>query len=584
MELNAKRKPCLPAAAILVVAAVARLAFLSIKPPHFDEGVNGWFVDQMTHTGFYHYDPNNYHGPLHFYILFLAQTLLGRHIWALRLPLALISLSTVWLTLRFDRFIGSRAAHWAAAAMAVSPGAVFYARYAIHEDWLVFSLMLGAWGLMGLCQYGERKYLWAVWIGITGAVLTKETYVIHFATCALTLPCLLAIRWLSPTETPYKFAPQQWTARDMALGGVMFLGAVLFFYSGAGMDVAGLQGLGTTFSAWFKTGQSGNGHEKPWFYWLKLFGRYERPAAIGLLAALPWLLPRFPRGVRAGAVAVVALWLAWCATPRFLAAHGIYLWKSWGEIDVKTAMFSAWFTWPYLLLCGAILFAVLCAVSSAPRFTRGLAIYGVGTLVAYSIIHYKTPWCIISLTWPFMLLFGCAVDIAIRKFQDDAAVLASIPLYASFCGMVYLNFHNYTNPKELYVYVQTFPAINDVVNPLYALAARNPANYQISGHILMESYHPLPWLLGDFPNIGYYEDDSTPPKMDADFLMVDDSRVEEVERALHQPYFTEVLTLRDAESPSKVYFNANRFRDIFPRRKPEFQPAPEPSPTPAATP
>jgi len=72
--------------------------------------------------------------------------------------------------------------------------------------------------------------------------------------------------------------------------------------------------------------------------------------------------------------------------------------------------------------------------------------------------------------------------------------------------------------------------------------------------------------------------------MDADFLMVDDSRVEEVERALHQPYFTEVLTLRDAESPSKVYFNANRFRDIFPRRKPEFQPAPEPSPTPAATP
>ena len=49
-----------------------------MKPPHFDEGVNGWFVDQMTQTGFYHYDPTNYHGPFHFYVLFLAQTLLGQ--------------------------------------------------------------------------------------------------------------------------------------------------------------------------------------------------------------------------------------------------------------------------------------------------------------------------------------------------------------------------------------------------------------------------------------------------------------------------------------------------------------------------
>jgi hypothetical protein len=76
-------------------AAAARLVLLSMKPPHFDEGVNGWFVDQMTHTGFYHYDPTNYHGPFHFYVLFLFQTLFGRHIWALRLPLALISVATV---------------------------------------------------------------------------------------------------------------------------------------------------------------------------------------------------------------------------------------------------------------------------------------------------------------------------------------------------------------------------------------------------------------------------------------------------------------------------------------------------------
>ena len=80
---------------ILGLAAFLRFFLLGIKPPHFDEGINGWFVDQVMHNGFYRYDPTNYHGPLHFYILFVAQTLLGRHEWALRLPLALISTACV---------------------------------------------------------------------------------------------------------------------------------------------------------------------------------------------------------------------------------------------------------------------------------------------------------------------------------------------------------------------------------------------------------------------------------------------------------------------------------------------------------
>ena len=114
----------------------------------------------------------------------------------------------------------------------------------------------------------------------------------------------------------------------------------------------GLKGLYQCFGAWAQTGKAGNGHEKAWYYWLKLFGRYEWPSCVGLLAALLCVLPR------------------------------------------------------------------------TPRFIRALAIYGVGTLVAYSIIHYKTPWCIVSLTWPFLLLFGYGVDFASRRFGTPVAVLA----------------------------------------------------------------------------------------------------------------------------------------------------------------
>src|SRR6187397_564815 len=110
---------------IVALGAFLRLLLLGIKPPHFDEGINGWFVDQMVKNGFYRYDPTNYHGPLHFYVLFIFQTLFGRNVWALRLPVVIVSISCVWLCLKFEPLVGRRVSWWAAVAMAVSPGFVF---------------------------------------------------------------------------------------------------------------------------------------------------------------------------------------------------------------------------------------------------------------------------------------------------------------------------------------------------------------------------------------------------------------------------------------------------------------------------
>ena len=114
--------------AIIALGAFLRLLLLGIKPPHFDEGINGWFVDQMVKNGFYRYDPTNYHGPLHFYILFLFQTLFGRNVWAIRLPVVLASIFSIHLTLKFEPFVGRKVSRLAALAMAVSPAFVFYGR------------------------------------------------------------------------------------------------------------------------------------------------------------------------------------------------------------------------------------------------------------------------------------------------------------------------------------------------------------------------------------------------------------------------------------------------------------------------
>ena len=55
--------------------------------------------------------------------------------------------------LAFRRYFAERVCQLAALAMAVSPGMVFYGRYAIHESGLVFFMMLMVWGLIGLVPF-----------------------------------------------------------------------------------------------------------------------------------------------------------------------------------------------------------------------------------------------------------------------------------------------------------------------------------------------------------------------------------------------------------------------------------------------
>ena len=641
---------------IVGFAACLRLLLLGMKPPHFDEGINGWFVDQMVHNGFYRYDPTNYHGPLHFYVLFMFQTLLGRDIWALRLPVVIISITCVWLTLKFEPFVGRRISRWAAVAMAVSPGFVFYGRYSIHEVWMLLFSMLMVFGLLGLWRAGTRGYLWCVGMGLTGMVLTKETYLIHAGCAAIAilvvwistrlpqpmpttkktaskrkvssdLTILLGaltilsvfLPWASLGDTVYKGpvlyelgsagkgiwivlvagvavvvlsltrkssrlagaaggalqfftiiymcghlpqeselgiggvlniilsiallisalvspawnyawkpaetlsdgrgAPQQWDYLDLVV--VIGVGAILVvtFYSGTFLNWSGLKGIYEAYGAWARTGQQGqSGHEKPWGYWLKLLCRYEWPLLFGLAIAL----------------------------------------------------FAQWFKSVTL---------------------RYLAVYGVGTLIAYSIVKYKTPWCIISIVWPLLFTFGAAA-VLVPKVRQRATEIAMVVLLCfSFGSSVYLNFFRCSTfasddwdkqksfsenlsqffASEPYVYVQTYNDIFKLTRPALALAKRDPIYYQLTGHMIRTSSYPFPWIFDNFPNVGYYEHDNLPPKLDADFLLVQQDKIEEVEKKLQNSYFTEPLTIRPYQDTSKLYLDAKMFKEFFPNREPEFK-------------
>jgi hypothetical protein len=123
---------------------------------------------------------------------------------------------------------------------------------------------------------------------------------------------------------------------------------------------------------------------------------------------------------------------------------------------------------------------------------------------------------------------------------------------------------------EPYVYVQTYNDIYKLTVPVLGLAHRNPIAYQLTGHIIRTSPYPLPWSLGDFTNVGYYEHNNSPPTMDGDFLLVQEDRVAEVEAKLHDSYYTEPLTIRPYQDTSKLYLRASVFKDYFRGQPPNF--------------
>jgi len=509
---------------ILALAAFLRFFLLGIKPPHFDEGINGWFVDQVMKNGFYRYDPTNYHGPLHFYVLLLFQSLFGRNLWALRLPVVLVSIACVWLALKFEPFVGKKVSRIAALAMAVSPGFVFYGRYAIHEVWLQFFSMIFILGLLGLWRRGTLTYLWYAGVGLTGMILTKETYAIHVACALLAIPTL-AISYAINRVPDAKPAKQTWSWIDLAM--IMIVGgfAIVFFYSGTFFNWSGVKGLYLAFKAWTETGAAGHGHEKAWDYWLKIMG------------------------------------------------------PTW---EVGRADF---FGYELPMLVGLIL-CLFCQKFKNLNL-RYLAIYGAGSFVAYTIVKYKTPWCVISFGWPFLFVFGGAILLVrpkhLRLAQRTIGVLLSISLASS----IWLNYFRCSSPDEPYAYVQTYNDMFKLTKPLLTLAKRDPSNYHLTGHLIRSSVYPLPWVLGDFDRVGYYEGGNMPANLDGDFLLVQQDKIKDVESKLKGTYYTDMMTLRNYQEPSKIFFSAKVFKDLFPGKAPDFDgnaPKPAPSPAPAKVP
>jgi len=506
---------------LLLCSALLRCLFLTLKSPHFDEGVYGFFVQEIWRKGFFPYDPSNFHGPAYYYALQLAEQIFGRGIFGFRLMSGIFSWLTIVYVWRMNKFFGE-VAIWAALAIAVSPSAVFYSRYAMHESMFVLFQVLFVHHYFDFIS--EKNATSACKMGIYAALCfaNKETTII-FLFCFL-FSALLTEMFSKKKRFGEVFA----FLKDKDILKFIFLGILsasaltFFLFSGLFSEPVRVFDFFRAYSFWTKTGtQHLSGHEKPFYYWFSLLLRYEWPAFIGLLVS------------------------------------------------------------PLLLFVGS-------------KASRLFSFFSLGTLAAYAIIPYKTPWCILGIVWPLCFVTGFAMtEIRSHRFFQAVVVnskssseishvrskficgtLALILCFVSLVMCIRLNFFYFEDSNEPYVYVQSSADVNSISNVIKLKEQTASEDLNMNIIVGLKVAWPFPWILSDFTHVSYREivaeSDNGPQTQavqdqrklvdTADVILVDLDDSAKIEKQLNKKYFKSPFKLRDSYNICSVYFNAEKFQ------------------------
>ena len=439
--------------ALALFALAVRLPRLGERPMHTDESVNAYIVGQLLAGESFRYDPQDRHGPalaaesLPIVSLLGAKKFAGLTESQLRLVPVLTGAATVLLLGAGVDMFGFTACLIAALLFAFGPLPVYYSRYFIHETLFVAATL-------GLILSGWRavldKSLWSAGLaGFCAALMlaAKETAVLHFAALLVAgLGC-----WF--------FDRQKKTAGGFPSPKILLTALVVFLFVGVllftwfGHNWGALAGLGRAISS-SAARAGGEGHEKPFWYYLRLLGG---GGSGGLLLGL-------------AALGVIGL------GP-----------KSFGQPGPGRAN---------------------------PRLF--LAIYALAILVIYSAIPYKTPWLALNF-WPPLAIFAglggewlCQKTKAVRGLFWMAAAALGLLLANDTWQRAFVHPTDENNP---YAYAHTSEDLLRLPARLEELARQNNLPDPRIAVVAADAW-PLPWYLRKFSRVGFWQPGQEPGAAD----------------------------------------------------------------------
>jgi uncharacterized protein (TIGR03663 family) len=447
---------------ILLVAAILRFYQLTEKVFHHDEGVNGNFMVSLFRTGYYHYDPANYHGPTLYYAALLISSIAsifvggsGLNDFTVRLVTVIFGMGVVWLLLCMKKWLGGFGALAAAALAAVSAGFVFFSRYFIHEILFVFFTLGVVVALLKFSETRRPRYvlLAAASLALLGA--TKETWIITGGVWVIALPCTwlwMKLRGRDPNRF-WSFendkagihpqsqvvqepgAAEPWTIKRLAIvAASMFAGIWIVFYSSFFTNFPqGVIDSVKTYTIWTKTSSATNVYD--WTKYFDWLGRAELPILV-------------------------------------LGACGI----------------------------------VTALALARSRFAVFTAFWAMGIFAAYSLIPYKTPWLALSIILPFIIISGYFLEQLVRRrsLRVVAYIALALAAIVETSHAIEISFLRYDDTSETYSYAHTNRDFLNLIHEVEKIAAGNPAGKEIGITEMSPEYWPMPWYLRDYTHTGFW--------------------------------------------------------------------------------
>lgn len=453
---------------VALLALAIRLPQLDRRPMHTDEAVNAYVTGQLLAGEPFHYDPRDRHGPALFALAEPLARMFGAAQFSdlteseLRLGPVLAGTATVLLLGAATEMFGFIPCLAAALLFAFAPLPLYYSRYFIHETLFVAATL-------GLILSGARALRSGspVFAGLAGfcaalMVACKETALLQFL--ALALAALGA--GLSLAHRP---STVRRPARLLAIAGAVFVLVAILLFTWGGRNWQALADLPRALR-YLAARAGGEGHEKPFWYYVALLGRGWSGAAILGLAILGMLR------------AFVSP-----STSRREGSAGPGL-------------------------------APETSAQERPPYRLFLALYALLVAGFYSAIPYKTPWLALNFWLPFAVLAGMAAEWIWRKYMTLSfrvgflicAVTLGIAAAHDTRRWVFADPAGETNP---FAYAHTGEDLLRLPPRLEKLAQQRHLAQPLIAVVASDPW-PLPWYLRKFSRVGYWQPGQDPGAAD----------------------------------------------------------------------
>lgn len=443
---------------ILGLAYYLRAEGIESRPLHSDESVNFLFIEGLFRDGIYPYSHENYHGPLYFFLMGLGIKSFNDSVLGVRLAAVVTGTLLILGVLPLRRYLGTPLVLVSAFFLAIAPSFVFHSRYAIHETLLVAASLYFASTCFLLWTKGLKSSAVVVPLAASVMLSTKETWVIAAASVAVGLlftgECNAGLSWKEKFLSIAPWMRIERAREQLFLGYVLGLIVLVLSFSNGLKSGNGLHEFFMALPQWIGRGSGDVGHFKPFDYYVKKLIQTAEPN-LNIGFGLSFLLG-----------------IAGSFFPQIFPARR--------DRELSLGYFRFLFAWS--------LFSV----------------------AVYSFIPYKTPWLIINLTLPLVLIQAWTIAtlfesplIAIKVVGVIAFAITSLTFSkntARFCysdssvipEIIGSKEHLPYGEANPYSYVHTDPGMLRLIADLNAYWESHPNARVLIG---VDGYFPLPYYL-----------------------------------------------------------------------------------------